>query len=177
MILRRGRLAARIPGRGQRRIGSLLGDATWTVPGGGPQRCTPTRCSGRVRLGVSVYVYFSDTDEHEGLAQERGRFTDVRPSRPALADRQVALISYHHEEIAACARMTRSPQKAVSYKWLVTLDEFVSFDPLPFEELEQAVSDRAAKALRRAREYGGRQLDDAAGAEIIDGHQRASSRI
>jgi hypothetical protein len=118
---------------------------------------------------VTVYVYFSDLDEHEGLAEEHNRFTDLCPSRPSLADRQVALVSFDHESIGACARMTRSRRKAASYKWLVTFDEFVFLDdPVSFDDLAPAVGQRIANALQRARRDRGRQLDDNATGEVLD---------
>ena len=118
---------------------------------------------------IPSYVYFSDLDEHEGLAEEHNRFTDLRPSRRSLADRQVALVSFDHKSVGACARMTRSRRKAASYKWLVTFDEFVFFDdPVSIDDLAPAVGQKTANALQRARRDRGRQLDDAATGEVLD---------
>jgi hypothetical protein len=116
-----------------------------------------------------MYVYFSDLPEHEGLASERDAFTDVVPTRPTLAEVQVALIVFAGEEaVGGCARIRRRG-KAVSYKWRVRFDEFVEFDePIGFAELIERIGQSAAREFGSLVERGGGSLSAEAGRSVLD---------
>jgi hypothetical protein len=114
-----------------------------------------------------MYLYFSDLREQEGLLHDRDRFTDVLPSRPQLAERQVAALAFDHATISGCARLSRGG-KAVSYKWRVSFDEYVPFsDPVPLEELAAELSGRAAAELARIRANRGGQFTPPAADQVI----------
>lgn len=109
----------------------------------------------------SGYLYFSDDSRHEYLVDERGEFTDTRPSDPKLAERQVALVCFERDEIAAFALMTRG-MKAASYKWRVKLQDFVEVDPPPaLAEVAEHLESRVARTFAAARRGAGHQFDGA----------------
>ncbi len=117
---------------------------------------------------VTVYVFISDLSEHAELAEGFERFTDVRPSRPSLAERQIVLVSFDGTSIAACGRMTRG-RKAANYRWHVTLDELVLFDEaVMFDDLAGALDARGAQALQAAVRSPGGQLKDPIGEDVLE---------
>jgi hypothetical protein len=113
------------------------------------------------------YVYLSDDDRQRDLASERGWFSDAVPTRPPVAERQVALVSFAGDAVDALALMARGA-RAVSLKWRVTLDNFLELDsPLEFTELIGRLrSPNVGNAVEAARARGGGQLDAAAYAAV-----------
>jgi hypothetical protein len=122
---------------------------------------------------VTVYLFISDVADHADLAEGFSGFTDVRPSRPSLALRQVVLISFDGETIAGVGRMSRSTRKAANYKWHVRLDELILIDePIPIAELAGQVSTKTADVLAAASRPPGGQLGATAAAEVLDAFGR-----
>ena len=117
---------------------------------------------------MTVYLFISDTPEHADLAEEFGRFTDVRPSRPPLSPRQVVLVSFDGVCLHAVGRMKRGG-KAANYKWHVTLDELVLIvEPPLLDELAGASGKATADARVDARLPPGAQLRDTSAEEFLE---------
>src|SRR5690349_1297234 len=118
---------------------------------------------------MSLYVFISDqSEEHAELTDRFGTFTDVRPSRPKLAMRQVALVSFTGGDIDAVGRITRREQKVASFKWGVRLDELIELDePLPLKTLLRALPAPTRAFVRAAFERPGAQLNDNLAAVVL----------
>lgn len=122
---------------------------------------------------MTVYLFISDVADHADLAEGFSGFTDVRPSRPSLALRQIVLVSFDGETIAGVGRMSRSKRKAANYKWHVRLDELVLMDEgIPIAQLAGEVSGKTSDILVAASRPPGGQLDGAAAVEVLDAFGR-----
>jgi hypothetical protein len=118
---------------------------------------------------MTVYLFISDVADHAELVEGFGGFTDVRPSRPSLALRQIVLVSFNGETIAGVGRMSRSTRKAANYKWHVRLDEVILIDdPVPIDQLTGEVSAPTADAITAASRPPGGQINGTAAAEVLD---------
>lgn len=125
-------------------------------------------CGGSAIGLVSIYLFISDLAEHAQLAEDFGRFTDVRPSRPPLAPRQLVLVSFDSVTLGALGRMQHGRHKAANYRWHVTLDELVVIDdPVPLDGLLDAASEPTARELADARRPPGGQLRDPSSEELL----------
>ena len=119
---------------------------------------------------MSLYIFVSDLPEHEELAEGFARFTDVRPSHPPLAQRQIVLVSFDGSSVHAIGCMRHKRRKVANYKWHVTIDELeILDDPLAFGALEEVVSSRSAQALNAARTPPGSQLTKGAADDVLNG--------